>query len=208
MDLGGILGGFDTDKLKEVIDLVGDHKESLALLAKLPEFLDKIAGDDDNARAMLGAQMSEAAVGQMFSQVFTSTPKGGAKVGDTWTRTTKAPAAGFGDAVVKEKYKLESVGEGVAKISVTGDLTFKLGDKGGLPGLPPGVKISRFDFKADRYTGTQLFDLKTGRLKEGNQDMSMKGTLAMSANGMDIEMTMKIRAKMATTISEKNPVVD
>jgi hypothetical protein len=172
------------------------------------KFLDKIAGDDDTARAMMGAQLSEGAVGQMVSQVFTSVPKGGAKVGESWTRTTKVPTGGFGDAAVKEKYTLESASDGVAKIAVKGDMTFKLGDKGGFPGLPPGVKISRFDMKADRYTGTQLFDLKTGRLREGTQDMAMKGTMAMSANGMDIELSMKIKAKTTTTISEKNPIVD
>lgn len=185
-----------------------DAEMQVKKLIGYEKFLDKIAGDDDTARALMGAQLSEGTVGQMVAQVFTSVPKGGAKVGESWTRTTKVPTGGFGDATVKEKYTLESVSGGVAKIGVKGEMTFKLGDKGGLPGLPPGLKISRFDMKADRYTGTQQFDMKTGRLRDGVQEMAMKGSMAMSANGMDIELGMKIKAKTTTTISEKSPIVD
>lgn len=62
--------------------------------------------------------------------------------------------------------------------------------------------------KADQYKGTQLFDLKAGRLKEGTMSMNMKGSLAMSANGQDLEMTMRIKVKQKTTITDKSPVVD
>lgn len=184
------------DKEMQVTKLIGYEK-----------FLDKIAGDDDTARAQLGGQLSEAAVGQMISQAFASVPPKAVVPGDTWSRTTKVPAAGLGDAVVKEKYTFDGVSNGLAKINVVGDMTFKAG-KGGVPGLPDGVKVSKFSMKADQYKGVQTFDLKAGRLKESRLDMVMKGSLAMSAGGQDIEMTMRIKAKQTTTVSEKNPVVD
>ncbi|QDU20357.1 DUF6263 family protein [Urbifossiella limnaea] len=206
---GGLPGLGDIgDKIKGAkIGAVLDKEMQVTKLIGYEKFIDKIAGDDDTARAQLGAQLSEAAVGQMVSQAFTSVPPMPVKAGDTWSRTTKVPAAGLGDATVKEKYTFDGVSNGVAKIGVVGDMTFKSG-KGGVPGLPPGVKVSRFSMKAEQYKGTQLFDLKAGRLKEGTVDMVMKGSLAMSANGQDIEMTMRIKAKQSTTVTEKNPVVD
>jgi hypothetical protein len=86
-------------------------------------------------------------------------------------------------------------------------MTFKLG-KAGFPGLPPGLKVSKFDMKADRSTGTQVFDMKAGRLKEAKQDMAIKGNIAMSANGMDLDMTMKMKGKTTTRITSTSPIVD
>ncbi|HEX4611440.1 MAG TPA: DUF6263 family protein [Urbifossiella sp.] len=206
---GGIpgLGGFG-DKVKGAkISAVLDDKMQVTKLIGYDKFLDKLAGDDDALRTQMQTQLSEGAVGQMVSQAFTSVPPGPVSAGDTWSRTTKVPAAGIGDATVKEKYTFDGVSNGLAKILVVGDMSFKAG-KGGLPGLPPGVKISKFDMKADKYTGTQTFDMKAGRLKEGKLDMSMKGSMSMSANGQDIEMTMRIKAKQSTTITDKNPAVD
>jgi hypothetical protein len=206
---GGLpgLGGVG-EKIKGAkITAVLDDKMEVTKLIGYEKFLDKIAGDDDNLRTQLQAQFSEASVGQMVSQAFTAVPPKAVSEGDTWNRTTKVPAAGLGDATVKEKYTFDGISNGLAKISVVGDMTFKAG-KGGVPGLPPGVKVSRFSMKADKYTGTQLFDVKAGRLKEGKVDMVMRGSLAMSANGQDIEMTMKIKAKQTTTITSKSPIVD
>ena len=206
---GGLPGLGDVgEKIKGAkIGAVLDDQMQVTKLIGYEKFLDKIAGDDDAARAQLGAQLSEAAVGQMVSQAFTSVPPRPVKAGDTWSRTTKVPAAGLGDAVVKEKYTFDGVSNEMAKITVVGDMTFKAG-KGGVPGLPPGVKVSKFSMKADQYKGTQLFDMKAGRLKEGKVDMVLKGSLAMSANGQDIEMTMRIKARQTTTITDRSPVVD
>jgi len=206
---GGLpgLGGIG-EKIKGAkISAVLDDKMEVTKLIGYEKFLDKLAGDDDNLRTQLQAQLSEATVGQMVTQAFTSVPTMPVKAGDTWSRTTKVPAAGVGDAVVKEKYTFDGVSEGLATIKVVGDMSFKAG-KGGLPGLPPGVKLSRFSMKADKYTGTQVFDVKAGRLKEGKVDMVLKGSLSMSANGQDIDMTMRIKARQTTTITDRSPVVD
>lgn len=171
------------------------------------KFLDKLAGDNAAERAQMKAQFSETAVGQMVSQVFSFAPAKPVKVGDTWNRTDKIPTGGFGDASVKQKFKLDSVTGGVAKLGLEGDMSFKAGDAA-FPGLPPGVKVSKFDIKADKITGTVLFDTKTGRLKEAKQNMSFNGTIAMSANGMDLEMKMKIKAVQTATVTDKNPTKD
>ncbi|MBM3981671.1 MAG: hypothetical protein FJ304_15620 [Planctomycetes bacterium] len=171
------------------------------------KFIDKLAGDNEAERKQMKTQFSETAVGQMVSQVFSFAPAKAVKVGDTWNRTDKVPTGGFGDASVKQKYKLDSVTGGVAKLGLEGDMSFKAGD-GAIPGLPEGVKVTKFDLKADKITGTVLFDTKAGRLKETKQNMSFSGTIAMSANGMDLEMKMKIKGTQTATVTDKNPTKD
>lgn len=171
------------------------------------KFLEKLAGDDDNLKKMMKGQFSDATLGSMVSQVFSFAPKKAVKVGETWTRTDKMNAAGVGEAEVKQKYKLESVANGVAKLAVEADLKFKQGD-GGLPGLPEGIKVSKFDLKADKFTGSAAFDTKLGRLTESKQNMSINGAITMSANGMDIELKMKIKGTTTATVTDKNPITD
>ena len=182
-----------------------DEKLAVTKLEGYEKFLEKLAGDDEMLGKQMKQQFSEEAVKQMFSQVFAFAPDKPVKVGETWTRTDKMPAAGL-DAVVKQKYKLDSVSNGVAKIGLTGDLTFKAGKA--IPGLPEGVDIKKFDMKADKFTSTLLFDTKAGRLTENKTDMDLNGDISMAFGGQEIEMTMKMKAKQTTTISDKNPVVD
>jgi len=204
---GGLPGLGDVgDKIKGAkIGAVLDEKMEVTKLIGYEKFLDKLAGDDDAKRELFAAQFSEGVVGQMVSQVFASTPPGAVKVGDTWSRTTKVPAAGLGDAVVKEKFTLESVSNQVAKIGVTGEMSFKQG-KGGVPGLPPGFKVSKFAMKADQYKGNQTFDLTAGRLRDSAVDMGMKGSMEISANGMDLAMTIRVKVKQSVKVTDKNPV--
>jgi hypothetical protein len=182
-----------------------DAKQNVTKLEGYEKFLDKLAGDDEMVRKQMKQQFSEEAVKQMFSQVFAFAPDKPVKVGESWTRTDKMPTAGV-EATVKQKYKLESVSNGVAKIAVSGDLSFKAGK--GFAGLPEGVEVSKFDMKADKYTGTLLFDTKAGRLTENKLDMDMRGDMTIGVGGQSVEMSMKIKARQNTTVSDKNPAKD
>src|SRR5437764_4111691 len=104
------------DKNMEVTKVTGHDK-----------FLDKLAGDDAAMRKTMESQFSEATIGQMVSQVFSFAPAKPVKAGDTWTRTDKVPTGGFGEGTVKQKFTLKDVSSGVAKIDMTGDVTFKAG---------------------------------------------------------------------------------
>jgi hypothetical protein len=200
------------------LDDIGERVQNTPLTATLNDdmevtklegyekFLDKLADGDEKKRKQLKGQFSETSVSQMVSQVFSFVPKNAVKVGDTWTSTTKIPAGGLGDATVKQKFKLDSLDNGSAKITIDGDLTFKEGD-GTLPGLPEGVKISKFNMKADKYKGTILFDTKLGRMKESKLNMDLAGSITLSA-GVDIEVKMKIKSLQTTTVTEKNPTKD
>jgi hypothetical protein len=204
---GGIPGlGMIGERIKgATITATLDDKLAVTKLEGYDKFLDKLAGEDAAVRKQMKEQFSEATVGQMFTQVFSFAPDKPVKVGDTWTRNEKMPAAGI-EASVKQKFKLSSVTDGVAKIGLTGDLEFKVGDK--FPGLPEGVKVDKFDMKAEKFEGTLLFDTKAGRLTENKTDMVLNGEMTIAAGGQKIDMTMKIKAKQTATVTDKNPVKD
>jgi len=206
--LPGGIPGLDAigDRIKgATLTATLDDKMAVTKLEGYEKFLDKLAGDDAAVRKQMKTQFSEATVGQMFSQVFAFAPDKAVKVGDTWNRNDKMPAAGL-EASVKQKYKLESITDGIAKIGLTGDLEFKAGQ--GFPGLPEGVDVSKFEMKAEKFAGTLLFDTKTGRLTENKTDMDLNGAITISANGQKIDMTMKIKAKQTANVTDKNPLKD
>jgi hypothetical protein len=204
---GGIpgLGGVGERVKGSTLIATLDDKFAVTKLEGYDKFLEKLAGDDEAMRKQMKQQFSEEAVKHMFTQVFAFAPDKPVRVGESWTRTDKMPAAGL-DAVVKQKYKLDSVSNGVAKVALTGDMTFKAGNA--FPGLPEGVQISKFDMKADKFAGNLLFDTKAGRLTENKLDMDMKGDMTIGVAGQTLDISMKIKARQTTTISDKNPVVD
>jgi hypothetical protein len=206
MELPGL--GDVNDKLKgaTVTAVLNDEFEVKKIEGRA-KFIEKIAGDDKMMQKLIEAQFSDAALGQMVTQVFAFAPKKPIKVGETWNRTDKMPAAGIGEAEVKQKFKLDSVKGDVANLTIDAEMKFKQGD-GGLPGLPEGVKISKFDLKADKFTGTAKFDTKLGRLTENKQKMDLSGSISMSVGGQDIDVKMKIKSVTDSTVSDKNPITD
>lgn len=211
-DVEGLPGGAGTGDIGErvknvVIGATLNNDLEVTKVEGYDKFIDKLADGDENVRKQMKAQFSESMVGQMVSQVFTFAPKKPVKAGDTWERTDKIAAGGLGDATVKQKYKLDSVSGTVAKIALDGALSFKEGD-GTIPGLPEGVKIEKFDMKSDKYKGTLQFDTKAGRLVETKLNMDINGAVTMSANGMNVEVKMKIKAVQTSTVTDKNPIKD
>ena len=202
----GALGGIGEKVKGATITATLNAKMEVTKVEGVEKFLDKLA-PDEATKAMMKGMFSEATVGQMFTQVFVFGPDKPVKPGDTWSRTDKVPTGGFGDGTVKQKFTLKSVSGGVAAIDLTGDVSFKAGD-GAIPGLPPGVKVTKFDMKADKFTGTLNFDTAAGRLKDAKQTMNIGGTIGISANGQDLEMKMKMKITQNTTVTDKNPVKD
>ena len=182
-----------------------DSNMTVTKLEGYDKFLDKVAGDDKAMRKQLQQQLSETSMSQMFSQVFSFGPSKPVKVGETWTRSEKMTVSGM-DATVKTKYKLDSLTSGIAILGMTGDVTFKAGTA--LPGLPEGIKVDKFDLKADKYSGSMKFDTKTGRLTESITNADMNGTMSLGLGGNKIDVEMKIKLKAEVTIDDKNPIKD
>jgi hypothetical protein len=192
------------DQIKNTtITAVLDDNMAVTKLDGYDKFLDKLSDNDANKRKLMKTQFSEAAVSQMFSQVFSFGTNKPVKVGDTWSKNDKMALGGV-DAGVKMKYKLDSVSTGIAKFGYTGDLTFKAG--AGIPGLPAGIKVDKFDMKADKFGGTLKFDTKAGRLIDSTQDADLNGTMTLAAGGQNFDMTMKIKVKQKVTVDDKNPL--
>jgi hypothetical protein len=198
-------GGLTERMRGSTITAILDENMSVTKIQGYDKFIENVAGDDEAAKQVLKQQFSEATLGQMYTQVFSFGNSKPVKIGDTWQRNEKMAVSGF-DAGVKMKYKLDSVTNGLAKMGWTGDMTFKAGDT--IPGLPPGLKLDKFDMKVDKFGGTVKFDTKAGRLVEGTTNADMNATIGFAANGNSVEMTMKIKMKQSTTIGEKNPVKD
>src|SRR3984957_9011527 len=195
-----------SDRIKgATVTAVLDDNMSVTKLQGYDKFIDKISDDDENTKKQMKQQFSEQNVKQMFTDVFSFAPNKPVKVGDTWPRTESMSFGGL-DASVKMKYKLDSFMDSVAKLTYTGDVTFKVGNA--LPGLPEGFQVDKLDMKTEKFGGTLKFDTKTGRATEGTQDADMKGSMTIAFAGQKIDMTMNIKVKSKVTLADKNPIKD
>ena len=57
-------------------------------------------------------------------------------------------------------------------------------------------------------SGSNVFDMKAGRLKESKSEMTMTGTMTVGVMGMEIDATLSQKVKTTTVVSDKNPVKD
>lgn len=204
MDLEGLPGfGEVGDKLKgAVLTATFDDAMEITKVEGYEKLLDKLGGEDPMAKEIMKLVMSEATAKAMFNQVFIPLPAKAVKVGDTWTRTDVMPFQGLGELTSKSKMTLDSHDNGLAKIKVGAEITFKPG-KGELKGLP--IKITKADLKTDRFTGTHTFDTRAGRLKESTQEMTIKGSFTISAAGQEIEAGIVQKSKTTLAVTDKNP---
>lgn len=178
-----------------------DNKFRVTKIEGQKKLVERLAGEDANAKAMLSAMISEDAVRQMFSTLFALTPAAPVKVGGTWEKEDTLDAGGIGKITSKTKFKLRGVEGDLAAIDTTADMTFKAGDGEGLP-----FKIKNADFKIEKFTGTNQFDLKAGRLRESKTEMTMSGSMTIVANGQEVDATLTQKVKSTVVITDKNPV--
>ena len=93
---------------------------------------------------------------------------------------------------------------GVATVTSTGDLTYQAAE--GDAGLP--FKITKADLKADKMTGTQKFDVKTGRLSSATAQLDLSGSMTIGVGGQSIDAKLRQKMKTDSAITSKNPIVD
>lgn len=167
------------------------------------KLVDNLAQGDPATKAMLSSIISEDAVKQMFSGLFALAPEKAVKVGDAWAQDDTMDAGGIGKITSKAKHKLAKVSGDTATIDTTADMTFKAGDGEGLP-----FKITNANFKIEKFTGSSVFDIKAGRLKESKSEMTMNGSMTVGVGGMEIDATLTQKVKTTAVVTEKNPVKD
>jgi len=187
-----------------VITLTIDEKGAVTKVEGAEKIADKFKDAKAIEKELGGAMFSEAAVREMVGLPFTVSPEKPVKAGDTWVRDEKTAAAGF-DVSGKTTYKVDSVEQGVAKVTTKSDLTIKAG-AGGAAGLP--FKISKIDVKTDKAGGGYTFDVKAGRLKDYSQELTMSGDITATVDGNDLKIGMKTKQTMKVAISDKSPSID
>jgi hypothetical protein len=206
IDAQGLPGANIGNKLKDVtFTATLDDTMKVTKLDGYDKFLDAIADGDDAQKKMMKAMMPETTIRQSFGQTFMIAPDKAVAVGDKWDRTDKMSLGPLGNVETKSAFKLDSVKGDIATISMKGDLTFKAGD-GGDAGLP--FKIEKADLKAENFTGSHKFDMKTGRLTESKVEMEMGGTMTIAAAGMTVDAKMKQKMTTTGVVTDKNPIVD
>jgi hypothetical protein len=187
------------------VSAVLDENMSVTKLLDYDKFIDQLAKDDEKLRKQMQQQFSETNVSEMFSQVFSFSPKMPVKIGDTWPRSEKTSFGGI-DAVAKMNFKLDSVAGDLAKFGYSGELKFKADAK--IPGLPEGFEVDKIELKTDKFSGTMKFDTKIGRLSESTQDANVNGTLTLDVAGQKLDMTVKFKVKQKLTVGDKSPIKD
>jgi hypothetical protein len=205
IDAPGLPGVNVGDKLKGIsFTATLNDKMEVTKLEGYDKFLDALSEGDENQRKLLKAMMPEATIRQMFGQTFVLAPAKPVAIGDTWNRTDKMALGPLGSVEAKGSFKLDSVKDNIATVTVKGDLSFKAGDGG--EGLP--FKITKADLKADKFNGTHKFDMKLGRVIETKVEMEMSGTMTIAVAGQSIDAKLSQKMTAVGTISDKNPVKD
>lgn len=207
IDAGGLPGANAAENLKNVtFTATLNDKMEVTKLEGYDKFLDALAGDNPAQKKMMKAMMPQTAMKQMFSQTFLIGPAKPIAIGGTWDRKIAIALGPIGNTESKEVLKLVAVKGDLATITAKGEISFKPGDDDGDSGLP--FKITKADLKADKFTGTHTFDMKTGRITESKVDMDMSGSMTVSAGGMEIETKLTMKMKTVAVLTEKNPIVD
>jgi hypothetical protein len=206
VDAVGLPGSNIADNLKGVsFTATLDDKLKVTKLEGYDKLIDKLADGSDDQKKLMRAVMPELSIREMFGKTFRGVPEKPVAVGGTWKEEDKMALGPLGTVEAKSSMKLEGVKGDLATISLKGDLTYKQGD--GADGVLP-FKITKADLKADKFTGTHVFDMKVGRVTETKVDMEMSGTMTISIAGNTVDAKLVQKMKAVGVITDKNPIVD
>lgn len=178
-----------------------DKEYKVTEVAGYDKYLEQISGGNDEAAKVLRAATSEEALKVTVEDLLNPGPGKPVAPGDKWARETKLPLGPLGNFAVNARYTLDGVDGGAAKVSYDADASFTPG-KGG-DGLP--FQITKGELKADKYTGSLVFDAAAGRLKESSQNVKLGGSLTVSAMGQEIELTFQQTLKVTGTVTATDP---
>lgn len=121
--------------------------------------------------------------GGMENMSYSVFPDKKIKVGDTWESDIDQKM-GNSEVIVKTKFKLVSVSNGIAEISMDGTLELKPGTEGKITGT---------------QKGTSKVELATGM----NQEVVIDQDIDMEMNDMGMKMPMKMKNKITITTTPK-----
>ncbi len=132
---------------------------------------------NESTRKMMKKMFNKEQISNMFGTMFSMYPKNKVAIGESWKNTNNANFAGLEMKIVI-KYTLQSVNNGIATISVDGQIN----GKGKMEALPMEI-----DMKGTQK-GAMFVQLSNGYLQKGNYTMDVAATMEMM--GQKIPMTM------------------
>ena len=113
--------------------------------------------------------------------------------GDKWNYTRKTNAGGMSLDIVTE-YRLDAINQGMAAITAESDIKAALNAE---PMMSGGAKITYDDIKG-LSKSTILIDVNTGLVADEKAKTHISGTLAVSVQGMSLQIPMDINSEAIT----------
>ncbi|HMU57068.1 MAG TPA: DUF6263 family protein [Chitinophagaceae bacterium] len=134
---------------------------------------------DPVTKQLFEKTFSKEQLNSMFGMVFSMYPTKPVRVGESWTSKSKFNVANI-DMGMKVKYKLLSVKDGIAEVSVDG--TFDGDGNMKQAGINAGMNME------GTQTGRIRIKLTDGYLKNGNYTMNITGEVNVMGQKMPISM--------------------
>ncbi len=200
---GNLPGAEDAAKKMKGVMLTYTLNEKFEVMKVkgLNDLLDKLAGDNEAVRKAIGGVLTEDLFAAGMGDTFRTAPDKPAKLNDKWKRAYKYPlGAGLGSLKIDAEYKYAQSSDAGDKITYSAATKYEVGKGGG--DLP--FTFTKGEMTAESFTGEYVFDSQAGRLKSHSTKAKIKGTLTLSANGMEIEMSLKQDMNSSTIYSEKS----
>lgn len=171
------------------------------------ELQQKVVGDNPLLKMMMSSILSEDALRHGISDTFLAyLPPGPVKEGDKWKSKSKLSLGPVGSLVMEGEFtykgKANEGGKKLDRIDGTWTIAYSppKEDGGAMP-----FKITKGNIRAEKATGTYLFDAEAGRLVSRAFNMRMKGTMSISAGGQDLEMELEGDQVMKNKVSAQAP---
>ena len=198
-------GAEETAKKMEgvVLTFTLDADFTVSKVEGLGDLLDKVSGDNAEARKLIGGILTEELFAAGFAETFRTAPDKPVRVNDKWNRKYKLPmGGGLGALKVDTAYKYAKTDEGADTVTWTAKTEYEAAKEDGA--LP--FKITAGELTAEEFSGEYVFDSKLGRLKSHTSKAKINGALTISTNGTDTEMRLRQVIKTTSTISDKSLV--
>jgi hypothetical protein len=192
------------DSMKgQTFKLTLNAKGEVTKLEGYDEFIKKLGSDNDTTAKLLKSFMSEDTLKASAAENFAFLPDKPVNKGDSWKRTQSVPLGPLGTLKGETSYTYKGPGKDGEEISAEQSLAYSppKEDDSGLP-----FKITKGEMKADKASGTMVFDVTKGRLVRTDSTMKMKGSLTFEVAGTATTLDLEIQQTSKSRVSDKSPL--
>lgn len=201
--------GADMDALGKALEglkftVTFDKNMNITKLEGYQDLIKRLKEIDEAGAEMLKGMMPEESLRKTVEELFGVVPTKTIKVGDTWDRKSSMSLGPMGKLTVDVNYKLAELNSAEANIEYTMKMKHDPSNKGD-ENSPIPFKISKMDVQTGKSKGKLVFDVAKGRLKKGENEISMVIKMVADANGQEIEMEIHQEIKASMKLSDQDP---